>query len=152
MSPKFTAIIPVSLSQRWLWIQLDQPLLQPQLLPLDLRIDATRFDPLVLDLDGDGIDFTSVTADGSSGITIDHDNDNSTAEIKSSWLNSSSTDDYFVVYSNDGASFTLLTEFYQINGSDAGSGFEAFSSASDVDNSGVISGSERDSLYLWQDL
>ena len=118
--------------------------------PLDLRIDATRFDPLVLDLDGDGIDFTSVTADGSSGITIDHDNDNSTAEIKSSWLNSSSTDDYFVVYSNDGVSFTLLTEFYQINASDAGSGFEALASL-DVDNSGVISGSERDSLYLWQD-
>ena len=43
-------------------------------------------------------------------------------------VNSSSSDDYFIVYSGDnGNTFELLTEFYQIDGNEFDSGFGGIS-------------------------
>ena len=132
---------------------------------MKFKIDADRFDPLILDIDGDGVDFISVAADGTNSVDITYEGigvtassgmfplNVSPASIQSSWIDASA-DDYFLVKGStlgDSTTYELLTEFYEISeGQSAGSGFSALAYL-DSNADQVLEGAELNDLRLWKD-
>ena len=121
---------------------------------IKFKVDAQRFDPLIIDTDGDGVDFISVAADGSNSVSITPQGIGVSGmpTVKSSWIDASSSDDYFLVKGTTvggTTTYELLTEYYQIGEGNsavsAGSGFSALASLnSNADQ--VLEGAELNDL------
>lgn len=109
-----------------------------------------RIDPLIFDLDGDGIE----TVGTDRGILFDHDGDG--VKSGTGWV---SADDGFLVYdknndgiiNNGGELFGDFTRF--ANGTLARDGFDALRTV-DINNDGVINVTDTsfNSLKIWRDI
>ena len=111
-----------------------------------------NYDPLVLDLDGDGIEITDLN--DQSSIYFDHDNDG--IKTATSWLNSD--DGFLVMDRNDDGLINNGSELFgDSTPSDGGdifeNGFQALASL-DNDKNGIIDSNDIsfDNLKIWRDI